>query len=159
MELLPSSLVVRQQTPNLVTKLIDFWRFFHQSRNLVKQLSRFILVGSLVAIVQFSILLALVEFFGTDPLSASTVGFLISAIINYLLNYSFTFRSQVPHFKALTRFIFVALSGLILNGVLMRISLDLLTMHYVLAQIISISCVIFWNFFVNRKWTFAAANN
>jgi len=121
---------------------------------LARQFVRFLLVGSVVAIVQFSVLFALVQYVKLGPLFASSIGFIISAALNYILNYTFTFRSKASHSKALVRFIAVASVGLLLNGVLMQIGTEFLSIHYIYSQIGAIACVIIWNFAANRMWTF-----
>jgi putative flippase GtrA len=124
-------------------------------KTLAQQFFRFILVGSVVALIQFSILFALVQYMEVKSLYASSLGFVISAVLNYILNYTFTFRSKANHRKALARFLAVASVGLVLNGTLMKIGTDILSIHYIYSQIGAIACVIIWNFFANRKWTFS----
>jgi len=125
---------------------------------LARQFFRFLLVGSLVAIVQFSVLFALVQYVKLGALFASSIGFIISAALNYILNYTFTFRSNASHSKALARFIAVASVGLLLNGVLMQIGTEILQIHYIYSQIGAIAFVIIWNFVANRMWTFSGSD-
>ena len=78
-------------------------------------LLRFGLVGALATGVQYLILVLLVRWAGAWPPAASVVGFLASAVGNYLLNYYFTFRSRRRHGPAAMKFLILAGVGLVLN--------------------------------------------
>ena len=116
------------------------------------QFSRFFIVGASSAIVQFSILIGLVELFSIKPIVASTLGYLGGALINYLLNHYFTFKSTLPHRRALLRFSINSLFGLFLNFVMM----SFLLMHYpyVVSQVVTSIVTLIWNFLIHRCWTF-----
>ena len=62
------------------------------------------------------LLIVLVEQAGVDAVWASTASFLADAIINYGLNYRFTFRSNKPHRETAFKFLAIALTGMVLNG-------------------------------------------
>lgn len=118
-----------------------FWQFL-----------RFFMVGASSALVQFSILIGLVEFFSIQPIVASTLGYLGGALINYLLNHYFTFKSSLPHRQALLRFTINSLFGLFLNFVMMTFLLR--HYPYVLSQILTSIVILVWNFLIHRYWTF-----
>lgn len=120
----------------------------------VMQFVRFVFVGIIVAIVHFIILFLFVEYANLGPIYSSSLGFAVSAIVNYLLNYHYTFHSKASHHKAIVRFFIIALIGLVANAFLMKIWISMLSMYYIVAQIFSILCVMIWNFLANRKWTF-----
>ena len=56
------------------------------------QFARFCLVGSVGTAVHYSALVAIVHFRG-KPMIGSIVGFVLGAMVNYLLNYHYTFKS------------------------------------------------------------------
>lgn len=118
------------------------------------QFSRFFLVGAVSALVQFSILISLVEFFLINPIWSSTAGYSVAAIINYSLNHYFAFKSNLPHKKSLVRFAANAGFGISLNFLLMKIFLIKYT--YILSQILASAIILGWNFLVHRYWTFCA---
>jgi putative flippase GtrA len=120
---------------------------------LLPRFGRFVLVGGVATVVQYALLIALVRFVGADPVWASTAGFLVSAVVNYLGNYHYTFRSRRDHGGALLRFAILAGVGLLLNAALMR-ALVLAGWHYLLAQIVVTALVLLWNFIGNSVWTF-----
>jgi putative flippase GtrA len=122
---------------------------------LPSRLVRFIGVGAVATLVQYGILVFLVEIAGLKPFLGSSIGFAISAVLNYWLNYHFTFRSQNPHAGAATRFALVALAGLVLNALAMILLGRVPGLPYVAAQIIATVVVLAWNFLGNSLWTFA----
>jgi putative flippase GtrA len=121
---------------------------------LLSQFGRFLLVGGFSTLLQYLILAFLVQTAGTDPVMASSVGYVLSAVVNYDLNYRLTFRSRVPYFGGMGRFALVHAVGFLLNGMIMAVGTKALGLHYLAAQIAATVVVLFWNFFANRRWTF-----
>lgn len=114
---------------------------------------RFVLVGGFATAIQYLVLILLVYLAGTDPVLASAVGFLVSAIANYIVNYHYTFGSNQRHVTALSKFTVLASVGLFLNSSLMS-GLIRLGLHYLVSQVIATVVVLLWNFVGNSIWTF-----
>ncbi len=106
------------------------------------------------AIGHYGLLIALVQGAGSDPVLASAAGATLGAVINYALNYRLTFRSGKRHREAVVKFLVVAVVGLALNTLLMWIGVDVLGLHYLLAQVLTTGLVLIWSFAGNRCWTF-----
>jgi putative flippase GtrA len=120
-----------------------------------RKFSRFLLVGGLCTGLQYVLLVALVEGAALSPTLASTIGYLASSAVNYLLNYSFTFRSAAQHRQALPKFVLISSCGLILNGAVTFAGTALLgVQHYLVAQVAATCVTLLWNFFANHRWTF-----
>lgn len=124
-------------------------------KRLVTQFSFFTLVGILGTLVHFVVLTVLVELVFVNPVGASAVGAVCGAIVNYILNYRLTFKSDKPHIEAFPRFISVASVGFVLNALLMYFFVEAVEMFYILAQVITMGVVLIWNFNANRVWTFS----
>jgi putative flippase GtrA len=118
------------------------------------QFSRFVLVGGFSTALQYLILVLLVRATGTDPVVASSIGYVLSALANYDLNYRLTFRSRVPYLGGMFRYSLVMTTGLLLNGVMMAVGTKVLALHYLFAQVAATIVVLFWNFFAHRRWTY-----
>ena len=88
-------------------------------RALIQQIISFAGVGLVTTVLQYLILIFLVQIFIIKPVYASTVGYLISALVSYYLNYVFTFRSTARHHVAMAKFLFVVTVGLSLNAAVM----------------------------------------
>ncbi len=112
----------------------------------------FAFIGTIGTLVQYSILLALVELYQFDPVIGSCWGALAGMLVNYSLNFKFNFKSSQPHQETAPKFLLIAVTGMGWNFLLMQS----LTVHfyYLLAQIIVTVLVLGWNFSLNYCWTF-----
>lgn len=115
----------------------------------------FVLVGGVATAAHYLLLVILVQVFRAEPTIASTAGFILGAIVNYVLNYRITFRSRRAHVSAVPRFVMVATAGMFLNGFFVAVGVHIVEIHYMLAQVISTALVLSWNFLVNKYWTFS----
>lgn len=118
------------------------------------QFMQFAGVGVIGTLAHYVLLVMLVEVLGTNVVAASTTGATLGALVNYLFNRRYTFRSKKRHREALTKFLIIAASGLVLNASFMLIFVDILSLYYLLAQVLSTGLVLVWNFVGNRFWTF-----
>jgi putative flippase GtrA len=121
---------------------------------LASQFGKFLLVGGFSTALQYLVLAVLVQTAGTDPVVASSIGYVSSAAVNYDLNYRLTFRSRVPYFGGMGRFALVHAAAFLLNGAIMAAGTKALGVHYLVTQVVATIVVLFWNFFANRRWTF-----
>ena len=111
------------------------------------------MVGSIATAIQYALLILLVRAFDMAPTPASSIGFVLSAGVNYLLNYRFTFRSDRPHAPAAAKFGLLAGAGLLINAAIMRLMIGA-GVHYLIAQACATAVVLVWNFVGNSIWTF-----
>ncbi|HEX9877130.1 MAG TPA: GtrA family protein [Gammaproteobacteria bacterium] len=119
-----------------------------------QQLVAFALIGAFATGVQYAVLAILVEGFAVHPVLGSSVGFALSALLNYRLNHSVTFGGTAQHARALPRFFAVAGSGLALNSSIMAVCYSLLDLHYLFSQLFATGMVFLWSFTGNRLWSF-----
>ena len=74
---------------------------------------------------------------------------------SYLLNRAWTFRSRDPdRLRQGLQFLVVASIGAGLNASIMYVLHGRLHIHDLVAFVIATVLVMFWNFLVNRAWTF-----
>lgn len=116
---------------------------------------RFTAVGGVATAIQYALLVLLVRGWAMAPTPASSIGFVLSAGVNYLLNYRFTFHSNRPHGPAAAKFALLAGTGLLINAAIMHL-LTGAGVHYLIAQVCATGAVLFWNFVGNSLWTFGA---
>jgi putative flippase GtrA len=124
-------------------------------RTALYQFLSFAAVGAIGTAAQYGVLVLLVERAGMSPVLASGCGFAAGAVVNYYLNYKFTFTSTRQHREAAPRFAAVALAGALINTALMYAALRSLHVHYLLLQVVVTGIVLLFNFGANRLWTFA----
>jgi len=123
--------------------------------NIYKQLFLYSVIGAVGTVGHYAVLITLVEIFDQAPLIATTFGFIVGALINYILNYYLTFRSKKSHVEALLKFLIVATVGAGINSLIMYLGTEYVALHYMLAQIIATLLVLLWSFAVNKYWTFS----
>lgn len=119
----------------------------------VRSLLTFLFVGGFATALQYAIILFAVYVLGWSVVAGSTLGFILSAIVNYLLNVRLTFRSTQSHKNTAPRFVVVALSGLVLNYGILSLLLSFGAQAAV-AQILTTIGVMIWNYVVSGIWTF-----
>ncbi len=129
------------------------------SRHVTRQFLIFASVGAVGTAGHYATLVVLVELLSLDPVIASTFGFTAGALINYVLNCKYTFVSNKPYTETIIKFFIVAVIGAIVNSIIMYVGTSLLEINYLLAQIIATGVVLLQNFFLNKVWTFAEAEN
>ena len=121
---------------------------------LAHQFTMFSAVGGVAAVGHYGTLIALSELADAAPVPASLAGFIVGGVISYLLNYRFTFRSTKQHREAVTKFLAVATTGFVLNGLFMWGLTGPANLHYLPAQLVATGLVLIWTFSCNRFWTF-----
>jgi putative flippase GtrA len=135
---------------------------------------RFLVVGLFGAFVDFGVMNLLTRAFGFPLVVAGTISFIAAIISNFTWNRYWTYpdsRSK-PLFRQLFQFSLVNAAGLLiripilafLEPVLLRF-FNWLPLHYALftpeflaknfTLAIAVIIVLFWNFFVNRYWTYS----
>ena len=130
-----------------------------------KELTRFVkfaMVGAIGAVIDFGLLNLLRGYFGWPLLLANTVSVSVAIVSNFTWNRLWTYpesrtrkkRRQLPQF-ALINFI-----GLLINNLIV-VGLDAVLVSYIgepwsynLAKAVAIGVVLFWNFGINRLWTY-----
>lgn len=114
---------------------------------------RFLVVGGFSTIIQFTVLIVLVELFFIDLILASIFSYLFSALVNYLLNYYFTFLSVSKHFRAIVKFGFVVIIGCTVNASLFTLGLKV-TDFYLVAQCMATLVALIVNYILHKSWTY-----
>jgi len=122
---------------------------------MIAQFASFASAGALGTIAHYLVLLGLVSIFLLRPVTASILGSLAGAMVNYLLSHHWVFRSKRKHSETLSKFVAIGGLGLVLNAAIMYLLVTIASIHYLLAQVAATGIVLFWNFLGNRFWTFA----
>ncbi len=122
---------------------------------IARQFVKFLGVGAIGTAAHYAILILAVEIAGIPVVFSTAMGFIVGAIINYWLNYHFTFRSSKNHSEAAVKFFLVAAIGLVINTLIVWIVAEILFWPYFLAQIFATGFVLLWTFAANKLWTFS----
>jgi putative flippase GtrA len=125
---------------------------------MIRRLTTFGLVGLIGTGAHYLALVLLVEMAGMYPVTATSVGFVIGALVNYVLNHRYTFRSSKAHLDAGPKFFLIAIATGILNSLLVYAGVSLMGANYLLVQIGATLMVFLANFALNSLWTFQEAH-
>ena len=125
--------------------------------SLSRKIIRYAVVGVIGTAVHFGVLAALVELFGVEPVTSSTIGFIVTVIVSYVLNHRWTFRSDRGHRSALPRYIIVSITGMLLNTGIMFLTVHVFGLWYILGQCLVVVVVPITNFALNYRWSFRPA--
>lgn len=122
----------------------------------VRQFTKFALVGSVNFLVHLTMYLLLTRPLGLVIALANPLAFTVAVTVSFLLNRRWTFRvSTGDHRVQYAKFFGVSVVGLGVNQAILLTLVHGFHVHDVVAFILAVGVVMFWNFFVNRSWTFS----
>lgn len=116
---------------------------------------RYLISGGAAATVHFAVLILLVELFRINPTVASASGFCAAIVVNYTLQYYWTFRTEGAHGKTFLRYVSVTMAMLVINTLLFWFLNTRVELTYLAAQAVAIIIVVVSNFYINQRYTFA----
>ena len=95
-------------------------------KNLMEQILKFGVVGFVCFLIDFGITTGFTNFFGVHYLISKFLGFVISAVVNYILSIKFVFtkKKEMDKKKEFTVFIILSAFGLLINEVVMYVCMD-----------------------------------
>lgn len=125
------------------------------NRFLFFQLIRFGLIGSVAAIIHFSIVIFLVELAAFKPLYANVFAFFISFQVSYSGHRLWTFRgTKTQHRVALPKLLLLQITNFIANEGLFYIFLTHFNLPYPIALILVLMILPIATFTVSKIWIF-----
>lgn len=100
-------------------------------KKLMEQILKFGVVGFFCFLIDFGLTAGLANFFGVHYLISKFLGFVVSAIVNYILSIKFVFtqKKEMDRKKEFTVFIILSAFGLLINEVVMYICIDGIYVH------------------------------
>lgn len=115
---------------------------------------RYVISGGAAAVVHFAVLIALVESIDANPTLASAIGFCAAILVNYTLQYYWTFKTRGAHTATFLRYLGVTLMMLCVNTGLFWLMNVQVGLGYLVAQAIATIIVVTVNYNVNLRFTF-----
>jgi putative flippase GtrA len=122
--------------------------------SIARKFLRFAGVGVFGTIAHYAVLIAIVELIAVDVIIGSSMGFIVGAAVNYVLNYHYTFQSTKDHRETLPKFYFIAVLGFMINGTIVYLLAHVANVNYLIAQVVATALVLVWGFTANYLWTF-----
>lgn len=126
-------------------------------RKTVGQFVRFGLVGGFNTVLDFSVYYMLTRsssFWGEHLVLAAVASFTVGVISSFILNNFWTFRQSAAGWRSrIWKFFIVAVGGVSWNALLLFVFVNL-GMFDLYAKAIATAAVLFWNFTLQKMWTF-----
>lgn len=123
---------------------------------------KWVVVGGLGAVVDFSTLNLLVLWSGLEPSVANTFSFSAAVCSNFVLNRYWTYPESrnMPITKTAIQFLLISLVGLVINQIIFYLVLPVVSgfvpapLDFNATKAFAIVVVLFWNYGANRFWTY-----
>jgi putative flippase GtrA len=135
-----------------------------QNHRLVKkfptgvQMIKFALVGGMNFVIDFLVYVSLTRIFNfwrEHYLMANLIAFSVAVTFSFFVNKKWTFRYRGSGLhQRYVQFFAVCLIGLLWTELILYTGVDVLHWHDVLVKFLAAFLVFFWNFGVNKFWTF-----
>ena len=131
-------------------------QWLYAPSQLARQFFKYLVVGGLAFVVDYTILFLLARYAGLHYLLAATAGFILGLVTNYLLCIGWIFdqRSMQNTVHEFAIFTMIGIAGLGLNNGLMYVATDLAGVHYLLSKLLAAACVLIFNFGLRRYFLF-----
>jgi putative flippase GtrA len=135
---------------------------YSENRKEFERFVKFAVVGAIGAVIDFALLNLLHGVFGWPLLLANTVSVSVAILSNFTWNRLWTFPESRSRRKReqLPQFALINIIGLVINNLIV-VGLTAVFTNFVpdpwdynLAKAIAIGVVLFWNFGINRLWTY-----
>jgi len=123
---------------------------------------KFATVGAIGMVVDLTILNIMHKAFGLPLLVANTISFSAAVLSNFTWNRLWTFPEsrQRPLIPQLGQFALVNVVGLAINNLVLWVVFNVVNnfmpdpLDYNFAKVTAIGVVLFWNYGINRLWTY-----
>jgi len=120
---------------------------------LATRFAAFTSVGAIGTVAHYLTLVLLVEMGGANSALAAAAGAGLGAIVNYTLNYRFTFRSKARHLDSVPRFAATAIAGMLLSAFIVHMSVRW-GAPYLAGQVAATGIVLLAGFASSQFWVF-----
>jgi putative flippase GtrA len=116
------------------------------------QFFRYIFVGGVAFIVDFTSLYVLTDFFGIYYLYSAAAAFILGLVVNYFISISWVFNKRKLNSKTIEFSVFalIGIVGLGLNEIFIWFFTDELNLFYLVSKILAAIIILFWNFFARK---------
>ena len=118
---------------------------------LVKQIVKFGFVGGTAFLIDAGVLMILSKNLGINYMLANIISFTVSVIYNYIMSMKFVFdvKENNPQ-KNFVQFIILSIIGLVINEIIMKLCVGLLSLTLLISKILATVVVMVYNF-ISRK--------
>ena len=117
---------------------------------------RYYISGGTAFLVHMGLLILQMEYspIKIDPTLATTAAFGFACVVNYIIQYHWTFKVTGSHKRFFSRYILVTLMTMCLNASIFWYLYEKMFVPYIISQIIATGFVFITNFIINYFFTF-----
>ncbi len=117
---------------------------------------KFSIVGSSGVIIDFALTYLCKEKLKINKYISNSIGFIVAATSNYILNRIWTFGSENPEIATeYGKFIMVSVVGLGINNFVLWLLHGKGKLNFYVSKFVSVGIATIWNFFANYTFTFS----
>lgn len=125
---------------------------------LIKQFFKFGIVGCINTFSSWIFYYSLL-FLNVNYLIATTIAYILSSIIGFLLNKSWVFQKKVYDYKSIIKYYVVYGSSYLINIGCMYIWVDVLNISTLIAPILTLFITVPYNYIFSKLWVFKQKEN
>jgi len=115
----------------------------------------FLAAGILSTVTDIGILYVLTENFGVWYLFSATVSYCCGILVSFFLNKYITFNdTRTDPFRQFPLFVAISAGSLILNLIVLFVTVNQFSFHYLAGKIVAVSFSFFWNYLGQSRVTF-----
>ncbi|WP_226000497.1 GtrA family protein [Paenibacillus sp. BJ-4] len=116
---------------------------------------KYSIVGLLGTGIHVGVLVLLVELFKVPAVTATTIGFVVTLLVSYVLNRNWTFEPTGEGSRTqFLKYLLVCSCGLLLNAALMYVTIHWIGWSYLIGEVLTTIIVPIHNYIWNRYWIF-----
>ncbi len=119
----------------------------------IQQIKKFIIGGGSATLLHYSTM-ALLIFIGIKPLYATTIGAFFGAVLNYILQYHYTFESDKSHLHAIISYSISVSFGFFANSLLFALLYDKIQINLIVSQLITTAIITIFNYIIYKHIVF-----
>jgi len=113
--------------------------------------------GGIATASHYATMIVLVQLFDVVPLAATATGFIVGAVVKYVLNHKVVFLTDARHDAAVPRFAVMLVVMFALNAACFATLNQGAGLHYIVAQVLTTILLIPPGYLMSRLWVFRRA--
>lgn len=127
--------------------------FITPTKNDFLQFFRYLFVGGIATIVDWTILFILTDISKIHHLVSSIISFIAGLMVNFILSKALVFKTNEARVNPIWEFVSYAVIGVVGLGItelIMFITTDCFNQHYMLSKVIATIIVLAWNYLARK---------
>jgi putative flippase GtrA len=120
---------------------------------MIYKLVRFSIIGALATLVHWSVVVFLYNTFSISPLIANFLGYIVAVIVSFYGHRTWVFLAS-DSIETRTKYVFISLSALALQQLLIYISIDRILLRFEILMILILVITAIYSFLLMERWAF-----